>query len=202
MVNTCPGPEYRADITAGSLRVPESRIVARLLLNDVGAAGFRHAVVHGNVLQARNPATATRLARLLRQRLETMDADLWRLVRDESSPIATHAILAAAVKHSRLLGDFLDLVVHEQLRIHEPRLTRAAWERYLESCQGRAPDMPHWAESTRGKLRRVVFRILAEAGYLDSTGSPKLQPVHVAQPVIRYLELRQEAYVLRCLQGR
>ena len=40
-----------------------------------------------------------------------MDADLWKLVRDGSGTVATQACLAAAVKHSALLGDFLDLVV-------------------------------------------------------------------------------------------
>jgi branched-chain amino acid transport system ATP-binding protein len=40
-----------------------------------------------------------------------MDFDLWKLVRDGSTIVVTHALLAAAVKHSALLGDFLDLVV-------------------------------------------------------------------------------------------
>ncbi len=79
-----------------------------------------------NVLQARNPATAKRLAKLIRSRLETMEADLWRLVRDGSSLIATQAVMAAAVKHSRLLRDFLDLVVREQYRLFSPGLTKPA----------------------------------------------------------------------------
>ena len=46
-----------------------------------------------------------------------MGPDLWRLVRDGKGSVATHAVLAAAVKHSPLLGDFLDLVVREQYRL-------------------------------------------------------------------------------------
>src|SRR5438552_3472045 len=108
---------YRADITAGALKVPESRIIADLLLRQVDAEGWNQAIVKDNVLQARNPATAIRLARLIRQRLELMKPDLLRLIRDGSGIVATHAVLAAAVKHSRLLGDFLDLVVREQYRL-------------------------------------------------------------------------------------
>src|SRR5215218_9215900 len=100
---------YRADITAGSLKVAESRIVADLLLRGTDDDGWRDAVVGRNVLKARNPATATRLTKLVRARLETMGADLWRLVRDGKGSVATHAVLAAAVKHSPLLGDFLGL---------------------------------------------------------------------------------------------
>src|SRR5882757_8806429 len=66
------GPRYRADITAGSLKVTESRRIADLLLHNVDNDGWIDAVVERNILQARNPASAQRLARLVRARLETM----------------------------------------------------------------------------------------------------------------------------------
>src|SRR5262245_24711612 len=75
------GMRYTAELTAGSLKVPESRIVARLLLDGVDQQGWKDAIEKENVLQARNTVTAKRLARLIRQRLETMDVDLWKLVR-------------------------------------------------------------------------------------------------------------------------
>src|SRR3954471_3181346 len=96
---------YKADITAGSLKVPESRIVADLLLRGVDAKGWTEAIVAKNVLQVRSPATARRLTKLIRGRLATMEPDLWGMVRDGSGTVATHAVLAAAVKHSPLLGD-------------------------------------------------------------------------------------------------
>ena len=36
----------------------------------------------------------------------TMRPDLWYLVRDGSKDTATHALLAAAIKHSPLLAEF------------------------------------------------------------------------------------------------
>jgi len=72
---------YGADITAGALKVPETRVIADLLLQGVDQGNWRQAIVTENVLQARNPETARRLARLIRARLAQMDSDLWRLVR-------------------------------------------------------------------------------------------------------------------------
>jgi hypothetical protein len=192
--------KYSADMTAGSLKVPESRTVARLLLDGVDQRGWKDAIERKNVLQARNAVTAKRLARLIRQRLETMDAGLWRLVRDGTGTVATHAVLVAAVKHSPLLGDFLDLVVREQFRVFNPKLTPAAWEDYLNDCRGRDPDMPLWTEITRRRLKSSVFQTLAQAGYLADTRSLKLQPVQIARPVIGYLQDHDESYVLRCIQ--
>ena len=95
---------YRADITAGALKLPESRVVADLLIRGVDGQEWHAAISERNVHQARSTETARRLARLIRSRLARMDGELGRLVRDGAGDTATYAVLAAAVKHSRLLG--------------------------------------------------------------------------------------------------
>jgi BrxA len=190
---------YRADITAGSLKVAESRRVAELLLKGVDDTAWKRAIVDDNILQSRNPESAKRLARLIRARLEPLGPELWRLVRDGKGPVATHAVFAAAVKHSALLGDFLGMVVAEQYRIFAKALSNKLFDDYLEGCRVRDPDMPDWNESTRRRLRSSVFQMLAQAGYLKDTRSLKLLQVHVAEPVLWLLKDRGETYVLRCL---
>ena len=78
---------YKADITAGSLKVTESRIIADLLLQDVNKEAWNEEILVKNVLQARSPETARRLARLIRKRLQTMEADLWKLIRDGTGEV-------------------------------------------------------------------------------------------------------------------
>ena len=191
---------YKADITAGSLKVSESRIIADLLLRGTDKQNWQIAIVDQNLLQARSPETAKRFARLIRGRLETMQADLWKLVRDGTGEVATHAVLASAIKRSPLLGDFLDLVVREHYRVFTTTLSNRCWEDYLDDCRGRDPDMPIWNESTRKRLRSSVFQILAQAGYIDNTRSRKLQKVHITSQVLQYLQRHNEQYVLRCIQ--
>jgi hypothetical protein len=194
------GIRYKADMTAGALKVAESRIIAGLLLRGVNGDGWKDAIVKRNVLQARSPATATRLTKLVKGRLMTMGPDLWRMIRDGKGSVATHAVLAAAVKHSTLLGDFLDLVVREQYRMFAEKLTNKLWDDYLDGCQERDPEMPHWNESTRRRLRSSVFQALAQAGYIENTRTLKLQTVHIAEQVLHYLKAQGEEYVLRCIQ--
>ena len=200
MVGTLTEIHYGAELTAGALKVPESRIVADLLLKDVHAQGWQEALHKNNVLQARNVETARRLGRLIRNRLKLADAELWQLIRDGSQTVATHACLATAIKHSALLGDFLDLVVREQYRLFNPTLSKSLWEDYLNDCRGRDPDMPLWNESTRRRLRSSVFQTLAQAGFLENTKTLRLQTVHIAPEVLRYLRAHHEEYVLRCIQ--
>ena len=191
---------YAADITAGALKIPESRLIADLLLRQVDDEGWKDAIVTKNVLQARSPATARRLTTLIRRRLETMGPDLWKLVRDGKGTVAIHAVFVAAVKHSPLLGDFLEIVVGEQYRLFSKSLTNSMWDDYLEGCRERDPEMPQWSESTRKRLRSSVFQMLAQAGYIEDTNSLTLQTVHIADQVLHYLKANREEYVLRCIQ--
>lgn len=190
---------YRADITAGSLKLAESRHIANLLLHKVDAEGWTDAIVNRNILQARSPETARRLAKLIRARLETMGPDFWKLIRDGKGTVATHAAFAAAVKHSPLLGDFLGMVVGDQYRRFGKTISNKMFIDYLEGCRERDPEMPSWNETTRERVRSSVFQMLAQAGYIENTRTLKLQSVHVADQVLHCLKMNREDYVLRCM---
>lgn len=191
---------YKADLTAGSLKIPESRIVADLLLRNVSPEEWKTAVYSENILQSKTYETSRRLANLIRSRLQTMEPPLWKLIRDGKGNVATHAALAAAVKHSQLLGDFLQFVLAEQYRLFSPTLSHRHFADFLETCRERDPEMQQWNESTCKRLRSSVFQILAQAGYIDSTRGCRLQTVHIAEQVLAYLKSHQEDYVLRCIQ--
>ena len=146
---------YKADIAGGALKLQESRIVAGLLLDGVTDAQWKDAIVVSNVLQKRSPGTAKRQASLMRVRLEAMKPDLWELVRDGSKAVATHAMFAAAIKHSTLLGDFLDLMVRDQFRMFRQDLPRKLWSEFIDKCHDRDPNMPEWQESTAVRHRNI-----------------------------------------------
>ena len=200
--NSHKSVRYRATIAASSLKVTESRTIADLLLRGVHAHDWRTELVENNVLQIQSLETAARWGQLLRARLELMKPALWEMVRDGSVQLATHACLAAAVKHSPLLGDFLDIAVREQYRLFRPALSKHIWEHFIEDCCNRDPGMPDWSESTVARLRSTVFAILAQAGYVENTRTLKLQTVHVAREVLNYLHEEDEKYVLRCIRVR
>ena len=195
-----PRGRYQANFTKASLLIPESRIVAGLLLKELDEDQWHQAIVVDNVLQKRTKNTAMTQASLIRNRLITMGPELWSLVSEGGKLIATHAVLAATIKFSPLLGDFMDLVIRDQFRRFEKNLRPPLWDEYLEGCHQRDPDMPAWSESTRAKLKQNAFRMMAEAGYLHDTRSMRLQRVQISPEVIDYLKEHKESYVMKCLQ--
>ena len=199
MTPSIPSPRYDAHITAGSLLIRESRAIAVLLLQKPTPKQWRKAIVVDNILQKTAPSSAIRMARLLRQRLETMPPELWSLVADSPRDTAVQLLLACTVKQSRILGDFMLRVVHPRYREFAVQLHSRDWDHFLEECRQIDPTIDSWSQTTKRKMREVLFRILSEVGYLESTRSRKLQPVAVLPEVRTYLERHQETHLLNCL---
>ncbi len=195
------GKIYKANITAGALLMTESRKIADLMLSNASPQEWKDAIEQRNILQKLSMSSSKRIASHIRSRLELMSPELWQMVRDGDSILSTQAIFAAAIKHCRILGDYLDLVVREQFRRLEDRLTPSLWDEFVVSCKQRDPLMDDFPPSTAEKMRSVIHKILVEAGYLKSTHDWHLKKIEIVPEIIEYLKKHNEAYVLRCIQA-
>jgi hypothetical protein len=128
------------------------------------------------------------------------DPDLWRVVRDGEKALATQALLAAAMKHSALLCDFIDLCLRDEYRLLHTELSKSLWPAFLEGCAARDPAVTQWSESTRQRLRSSVFDVLAQAGFLSDTRKRHLQNFVLLPELRSYLSARSEHKLLNCLQ--
>ena len=192
---------YRADITAGSLKVSESRVIADLLLQEAKPEDFQQALMRDNVLQKKNPVSARRQARLIRNRLEPMSRDIWLFVCDGSLDQAVHALFCAAIRQNRLLGDFLLTVVQEHHRTFKKSISSQDYHQFFQRCIQIKPDLAELSPSTIEKIRQVVFRILAEAGIVESSRSLRLRPFLLLPEIRACMFATNEEYVLKCLEG-
>ncbi|NCN97716.1 MAG: DUF1819 family protein, partial [Rhodoferax sp.] len=145
-------------------------------------------------------ATARRQATLLRRRLSTLDAQAWQMITERESEVVNQLLLAAAVKHSQLLGDFMRLVYANRQRRLEPNLTPLDWHDFLTECAHHDAAVADWSESTKAKLFQVIVRILAEAKYLQNPRSMKLTPPSLHPAVRSYLRSHHEDYALECME--
>lgn len=188
---------YNAEISAGSLMLPESRRIATLLLTHPTREQWFEALKLDNVLQKKSPATARRQARLIRNRLDTLEEEAWSLIAAGAQEVATQLLFAAAIKHSRILGDFLRDIYAGHLRRLETHLSPAKdWESFMADCLQRDPEIASFSDTTKAKMLQVVLRVLAEGKYVDSTKTLRLTPPHLHPDVVRYLKKHGETSVL------
>ncbi|VVD29236.1 conserved protein of unknown function [Paraburkholderia dioscoreae] len=190
---------YNAEISAGSLMIPESRRIAALLLSHPTDAQWDAALSDENLLQ-KKPATARRQARLIRRRLDTLDDTGLQLVVEGDAELCRQILLSAAARHSQLLSDFMRDVYRADLLRLEKNLSHRQWDGFLEECAHRDEAVAAWAASTREKLFQVIVRILFEAKYLDSTRRMELTPPLVHPKAQAYLRSLGDAETLARLE--
>jgi hypothetical protein len=195
-------PYYSTDITKGALMLPESRAVARVLIQypDMASAEWEEQVVRENVLQKRSPVTARSRARYLRARLLSGPRTLLPLVADGDPEVATQAAMALAIKHSRLLGDYMDQTLRMQALRRSVQLKPKDWTAFLENAEGYAPDIEKWSDATRQKMGQIVHLALTECGYLSNTRDKEIRSVRLRPELRRVLSEANEDYVLRCME--
>jgi len=191
---------YNAQISAGSLLLKESREIAKLLIEQADKAAWHRALVIDNVLQKKSPASARRMARLIRNRLEHMGKDHWLLVLDSDRELALQSLFVAAIKHSQMLEDFLREVVKEHYRSFKKQLFLSDWRNFLADCESRDDVVAGWSESTKKKLGQVIIRILAEVGYLESSRNMQLSPIQIRSKVHDYLQTHGMQNILHCME--
>ena len=190
---------YNAEIVAGALLPAESRIIARLMLDNVTEESLTHLLRVENVLQKRSPATAVRVAELIKKRFRLIDENLLRVIAEGNRRAMMQALLAAAIKHNNLIGDYLQRVVKEKWRTFETKIKPADWEIFLSECEQIDLGVSDWKLTTRAKLGQVVKKCLVEAGYLESATKPTITPVLLEPEIRQYLVENNEDYVLDCM---
>ena len=191
---------YSATITAGSLLIHESRKTSSLLISGLTSQEVKKKVIENNLFQYRSQKTSKTRCQLILDRLTLMDPGILPMICEGDYILSTQALLACAVKHSRLLGDFMLNVIGPKIRIIDDKLTNRDWERFLETCEQVDPHVKEFTESTRKKLKQIIFRILVEAKYLESQKTPRLIPVRVEPELRSFLIKYEEKYVLNCLE--
>lgn len=190
---------YDSDLVGGSLMVRENRIVAELLLDRATREDWEQVIVIENRLQKRAPATAKRIAQSIRKRLERMEPEFWRALRDGDEDLATQVAFCAALERNLLLVEFMERVVSDAYVTHAERLELYQWDDFLEDCAHRDPAIYDWTAKSKKKMGQVVFRMLAEMGYLKNTRSLQLQNVIIRPEVKAMLTDNYKQRLLDCM---
>lgn len=191
---------YDSDLTGGSLMVRESRVIADLLLSDADADAWDDVIRVENRLQKPTQASAKRNALAIRKRLDRLEPEFWRVIRDGDDELATQASFCAALERNLLLVEFIESVVKDAYTIQSPTLEFYLWEEFLDQQAQRAYEIHDWKPTSRKKMGQVAYRILAEVGYLKSTRNPLLQRVMVRPEIRAMLDDSYRQRIKKCLE--
>ena len=159
-------PPYNFSFTAASLRPELVGIVAEHFSRAHSWEKAKSTLLSTNALQAKSAASAIRMERELRQRLQKLTASQLDLIATSTADVRAAIAWLGAVKQSAFLFEFSAEVLRAKWEMHDTILRASDYERFIGEKISQHPEVSRLSETSATKVRRVLLLMLREAGLL------------------------------------
>jgi hypothetical protein len=170
---------YVLSFTAASVCLPESVRLAELYAEHQDWDATREVAIANNVIQARKSASAKRICRELVFRLQGLSTDELGLLCHGNPHEQVQVLWISICRRYRLVAEFAVEVVRERFLTLGAPLTLRDFDIFYDRKADWAEELDKLAQSTRDKLRQVLFRMLREARLIDESGT--IQPTLLSE---------------------
>ena len=200
---------YRGTLTREQWLLTETRIVARLRLDGASDAEVLEQNLCHNYFQYPTEREIRSLTRACLLRLDNLSEDpalqleLTRIIAHGTSAQAAQTNLYAIMRTYRLMWEFMIGVVGRKYQTFDMRLAKHEIAEYLQGLRSQSDVVATWSDATLNKIRQVLAKCLAEAGYLASPRSDELRPVLLDLDLERLMRANGDAIALpafNCLE--
>lgn len=157
---------YNLSFTGASLRPELARIVAEHYLEVGGWEAAKKRIRETNALQCRTKQSLKTLETEMRLRVATLSDRQLRLLVKGTAEERTAIVWLAALKRISFAYDFASEVLRSKLAAHDPFLRPSDYETFVEARSAAHPELLDLADSSRAKVRQVLFAMLKEAGLI------------------------------------
>lgn len=179
---------YNMSFTAGGLLLRESVEIAELFLTQGDWKAVRYMALNQNLIQSRTASSSKRVCREICLRLEELhEAELNILI--EGSLQEQQQILWVGIcRRHRFIYEFASEIIREKYLQINLDLRPEDYDAFFNAKAEWHDELEQLTESTRNKLRQVVFRMLREADILTkaNTINPVILSAQVAHAVASY----------------
>jgi hypothetical protein len=156
-------PGYKLSFTAAGLSINESVNIAEAYLSCGDWDETRQIVREKNLLQSRTNSRTVRVARELIQRLKLLTRDQLELLAEGSLAEQKFLLWFAACKTYALIQEFAIEVLREKFLSRNMTLTELDYDAFFNRKADWHEDLDAITETTRIKLKTVLFRMMREA---------------------------------------
>lgn len=164
------GYKYRFSFTAGSLMVVELVDYAKILIDN----GYKLDNLHHQTLNKDKSKTSKREFAEIKIRLSTLSKGELDLIAD--SEISTQKLLSyiACCRAYGYLRDFVIEVMLEKVSLYDHQITDLDYNAFFNKKCIDHDELEDLADTTKAKIKQVVFKILQQAGLIDGIKSKKI----------------------------
>lgn len=171
---------YRFSFTAGALLHEEMVISANALINE----NFEIDRLSPKILNKDRSKTNKREFAEVALRLKTLDNEEVEFLASGSMSLSKQVALLACIRAYNFIKDFFSIVILDKVSLLDFSLTERDYNSFVRSKELDHPELEHLADSTKYKIKQVLFKILHQAEFIDSIESKQIH-LNYIEPELR-----------------
>ena len=156
----------------------EMRTTAKLMAQGLSNEEIINKIYDENLYQFPTEKSIRLIATGCIRRLKALnDKMLVAALANQPTEVAKQICLYAMMKQSKLVWDFMVMVVGDKFRQKDLSFGKIDANTFLMRLQEQDDYIASWSVATVAKIRQVLIKILVENEYLDNVNSEHLNPV-------------------------
>jgi hypothetical protein len=155
--------KYRMSFTVGGLLYQEAVSTADLYIKIKDWAKVREKILKTNLFQARTINSLEKVCREVLSRLKLLSLEQLKIIQDGSRQEQLQILWIAVCKRYSFIRDFAIEVIREKFLLMDYVLTEEDYTIFFDTKAEWHEELEKLKDSTKKKLKQVLFRILREA---------------------------------------
>lgn len=169
--------KYEFAFTTSSLRLKEMVLVAQAIIEE-------RDIDFINELGNGKRKTGRKMLSELTKRIENLTPQQVKLLAISDLNVKRSIAFLAVCKTYGFIRDFVIEVLREKYLVYDFDITDGDYFSFFRQKVEQHPEMEDLTEETEKKIRQVTFKILEQAGIIESIKNKTIQPQIIDQSVI------------------
>ena len=161
--NNAARNKYRMSFTVGGLFYQEAVSAVDLYIESKDWVKAREEILKTNLFQSRTQNSLERICREVLSRLKLLSLDQLKIIQDGSRQEQLQMLWIAVCKRYPFIRDFAIEVIREKFLLMDYAITEEDYTIFFDTKAEWHEELEKLKDSTKKKLKQVLFRILREA---------------------------------------
>lgn len=141
-----------------------------------------------NLLQMRKSSSRIRLVREIRHRISTLSKQEIQFLASASIREQALILFLAVCRHYQFIRDFVLEVLSPKVAALDHQIALSDYSRFIDTKAALHPELTSLSDSSAAKIRQVLFRMLHEAGLVESTRTLRITPPAPSRALVQLIQ--------------
>lgn len=147
----------------------------------------RDLLIERNIISKNKSSSQNRQIREIILRLQQLPSELVVRLAEYDIQTAKVILLLAIIKLYPIIFEFIVEFLRDKWLRFDYEIINSDFPKFWDMVQERHPELENVTDSTRSKIKQVIYRILAEVGLIDSVKTKRIVKPYIPEFLIEQI---------------